>query len=78
MPTLSVYENLVRNWADSHNQYLSRADVRRAAKHMAKRQADVLDIDADLRILGLVSDPTPTQAVRNLNHSAAARRLGLA
>ena len=79
MPTLTEYEHRISDGADADHQYLSRGQVKRLARSYYERQMRMADVDADLRILGYVSDPTPTQAVRNLaNDRAAARRLGLA
>jgi hypothetical protein len=79
MPTLAGWETRIREHSEKNRLCLTRTDIRRAAKHFARRQADVLDLDDDLRTLGLVPDPTPLLAFRSIsrNDLAAARRLGL-
>lgn len=79
MPTLAAWEQRIRAHSEANRLCLTRTDVRRAAKHFARRQAAVTDLDRDLRILGIVSDRTPREAFReiSLNDKAAARRLGL-
>lgn len=80
MPTLAAWEQRIRAHSETNRLCLTRTEVRRAAKHFARRQAEVVDLDRDLRILGITSDPTPRAAFREIsaNDQAAARRLGLA
>lgn len=80
MPTLAAWEGRIRAHSEAHRLCLTRTEVRRAAKHFSRRQEDTLDLDRDLRILGIISDPTPREALREItdNDKAAARRLGLA
>lgn len=79
MSTLAGWENRVRAHSEEHRLCLSRTEIRRAAKHFARRVDAEIDIDRDLRNLGIISDPTPREAFKEIsrNDVAAARRLGL-
>lgn len=79
MPTLAAWEARIREHSEANRLCLSRTAIRRAAKHFARRQSQVLDLDGDLRILGIIPDETPAKAFREIsdNDKAAARRLGL-
>lgn len=53
---------------------VSKSQAKRAAKRIAWRMVNAAEIDfyAALRILGITNDPTPKQAIRNLDRRTAA------
>lgn len=87
IPSLAWFESRARARADEMHQFLTRSEIRRAAKDMRAEHIAALtppDPDRDTRILGIISDETPTEAFREISDDrsdrgkAAARRLGLA
>lgn len=68
--TTTGYENRLRAEAP----HLSRGQVKKLAHRLAKRaermQAE-FDFFAELRVLGITSDPTPRDAIRNIEGVAA-------
>lgn len=69
-PNLTGYEKRIA----SEFPTLSRPQVRKTAKKifwMAENMHEVLDFYEALKILGITSDPTPRDAIRNIEAVAA-------
>ena len=69
--TTSGFENRIR----TECPHLSTSQVKRAAKrikHVMDNMSEVVDFYQGLRILGLLSDPTARDAVRNLENEQVA------
>jgi hypothetical protein len=71
MPEISTtaLEKRIREYAPNE----SKGRVKAAAKRIAWRMVNAAEIDffTELRILGITNDPTPKQAIRNLERTAA-------
>ena len=69
MPGITGFEKRIRAYADEHFIPLSRSKAQRLALRIAKRaqaMQELFDFERELRILGIASDPTARDAVRNL------------
>ena len=64
------YEKRITEYAASHGHEIGRSKAQRLALKLCKRQARMTDLDLE-RIL-THSDPTPKQAIRNIERSAVA------
>lgn len=62
--TLTGYKRRIRNYATEHHYEVSDSKISRLALKLAKRQARMLDEDLE-RIL-MHADPTPAEAIRNI------------
>lgn len=64
------YEKRITTYAAEHGHQISRSKAQRMAHQLCKRQARMTDLDLE-RIL-THSDPTPREAIRNIEREAAA------
>lgn len=72
MPTtITGYENRIREYTTERLIPIGRGRVKTLAHRLAKRQARMLDEDLE-RIL-MHADPTPLEAIRNIEHVGARR-----
>jgi len=62
--TTTGYEKCITEYASTHGHEISRSKVQRLALRLCKRQARMTDLDLE-RIL-THSDPTPRDAIRNI------------
>lgn len=62
--TTTGYEKRIREYAEAHGHEIGRSQAQRLASRLCKRQARMTDLDLE-RIL-THSDPTPKQAIRNI------------
>lgn len=62
--TTTGYEKRIREYAVAHGHEIGRSKAQRLASRLCKRQARMTDLDLE-RIL-THSDPTPKQAIRNI------------
>ena len=65
--TTTGYEKRITEYAATHGHELSRSKAQRLAMKLCKRQAKMTDLDLE-RIL-THSDPTPKQAIRNIERA---------
>lgn len=68
--TLTGYENRIKSYAAEHAITVTKGKVKTLAFSLCKRQARMTDLDLE-RIL-THSDPTPRDAIRNIERSTAA------
>lgn len=64
MPTLTAYENRVLAYRDDNFPHIGKRTAKTIARMLCERQARMTDLDLE-RIL-THSDPTPKQALRNI------------
>ena len=69
MPTLTGYEARIRNYTTEHAITVSRSKIQRLALKLYKRQARMWD--EDLERIFMHADPTPAEAIRNIEGVAA-------
>ncbi len=69
MPTLTAYENRVLAYRDANHPNVGKRAAKTIARMLCERQARMTDLDLE-RIL-THSDPTPRDAIRNIERSAA-------
>lgn len=67
--TTTGYEKRIREYADTHGHDIGKGKVQRLALRLCKRQARMTDLDLE-RIL-THSDPTPRDAIRNIERQAS-------
>lgn len=67
--TTTGYEKRIREYAEAHGHEIGRSKAQRLASRLCKRQARMTDLDLE-RIL-THSDPTPKQAIRNIEKEKA-------
>lgn len=72
--TTTGYEKRIREYAEAHGHEIGRSKAQRLASRLCKRQARMTDLDLE-RIL-THSDPTPKQAIRNIEQVKAATMPG--
>ena len=72
MPTLTAYENRVLAFRDARFPQTTKRMAKGIAKELHRRQARMTDLDLE-RILAH-SDPTATQAIRNITRDALMTR----
>lgn len=84
IPTMAWFERNARMLSTRESLTVTRSDVRRIARQMRRdyiKEMPKWDAQAvpDVRILGILPDFTPQNALREItdNDKAAARRLGL-
>lgn len=84
IPTMAWFEQNARMLSERESLTVTRGDIRRIAKQMRLdyiKEMPKWDEQAvpDVRILGILPDLTPRNALREItdNDKAAARRLGL-
>ena len=65
--TTTGYEKRITEYAAEHGHEISRSKVQRLANKLAKRQARMSDLD--LERIFTHADPTPKQAIRNIDNS---------
>ena len=65
--TTTGYEKRIAEYATEHGHDISRSKVQRLANKLAKRQARMSDLD--LERIFTHADPTPKQAIRNIDNS---------
>jgi hypothetical protein len=70
MQTQTAYEKRITEYAQQNLIRITRSKAQRLAMKLHKRQARMWD--EDLERIFMHSDPTPKQAFRNLERSAAA------
>lgn len=71
MTTATGYEKRIAEWHAAHGLPISKGKTQRLALRLAKRQAPLTeDFEDALRNLGIVSDPTPREAIRNIEAEA--------
>lgn len=64
MPTLTAYENRVLAYRDANFPHIGKRTAKTIARMLCERQARMTDLDLE-RIL-THSDPTPRDAIRNI------------
>lgn len=64
MPTLTAYENRVLAFRDANFPHIGKRTAKTIARMLCERQARMTDLDLE-RIL-THSDPTPRDAIRNI------------
>jgi len=64
MPTLTAYENRVLTYRDENHPHVGKRTAKTVARMLFERQARMTDLELE-RIL-THSDPTPKQAIRNI------------
>ena len=69
MPTLTSYENQIKQWKKKTGREISRGQIKTVAHAFYKRQLRMNDLD--LERIFMHSDPTPRGAIRNIEKSAA-------
>lgn len=69
MPTLTSYENQIKQWKQDTGQDISRGQIKTVAHAFYKRQLRMSDLD--LERIFMHSDPTPREAIRNIEEQAA-------
>ena len=67
--TLTGYEARIRNYTAEHAITVSRSKIQRLALKLHKRQARMWD--EDLERIFMHADPTPAEAIRNIEGVAA-------
>lgn len=67
--TTTGYEKRIREYADTHGHDIGKGKVQRLALRLCKRQTRMTDLDLE-RILSH-SDPTPRDAIRNIERQAS-------
>lgn len=67
--TLTGYKRRIREYADEHHHFLTDSKVSRLATRLHKRQARMWD--EDLERIFTHPDPTPAQAIRNIEREGA-------
>jgi hypothetical protein len=72
--TTTGYEKRISEYAIEHGHQISRSKVQRLALRLAKRQARTWD--EDLERIFTHADPTPKQAIRNIERAAALAQAG--
>jgi len=72
--TTTGYEKRIREYAEAHGHLIGRSKAQRLASRLCKRQARMTDLDLE-RIL-THSDPTPKQAIHNIEKEKAATMPG--
>jgi ABC-type multidrug transport system fused ATPase/permease subunit len=69
--TATGYEKRIAQWHAEHGLTISKGKTQRLALRLAKRQAPLIeDFDEAMRNLGIISDPTPREAIRNLERAS--------
>lgn len=69
MPTLTGYENRVLAFRDERYPHIGKRTAKTIARMLHERQARMTDLD--LEKLFMHADPTPAEAIRNLEEAAA-------
>lgn len=70
MPTLTAYENRVLAYRDANFPHIGKRTAKTIARMLCERQARMTDLDLE-RIL-THSDPTPRDAIRNIERERQA------
>lgn len=70
MPSQTAYEKRITEYAQQNLIRISRSKAQRLAMKLHKRQARMWD--EDLERIFMHSDPTPKQAIRNIEREAVA------
>lgn len=69
MPTLTAYENRVLAYRDASHPHIGKRTAKTIARMLCERQARMLD--EDLERIFTHSDPTPREAIKNIEREAA-------
>lgn len=69
MPTLTGYENRVLAFRDERYPHIGKRTAKTIARMLFERQARMTDLD--LEKFFMHADPTPRDAIRNIERSAA-------
>lgn len=69
MPTLTAYENRVLAFRDERFPTAGKRTAKTIARMLFERQARMTDLD--LEKFFMHADPTPAEAIRNIEESAA-------
>jgi len=69
VPTLTGYEARIRTYTAEHAITVSRSKIQRLALKLHKRQARMWD--EDLERIFMHADPTPREAIRNIEGVSA-------
>lgn len=69
MPTITAYENQIKTFRKTRGIEVSRKQIKTVANAFYKRQIRMTD--TDLERIFMHSDPTPREAIRNIEKAAA-------
>ena len=67
--TLTGYKNRIRQYSTQHGHQIGERTIKTVARRLHERQVRMSDLDLE-RIL-MYSDPTPRDAIRNIERQAA-------